>query len=290
MALKRRRPKWPKIVNSVRDRLARLIDDCALETLADAARLADEDGLTKDFAGNLKRLGRVRTPSSVISFDYQCFGKKTEKRLGADGAIVLSIASEGRLFEKVLFFQAKKMLAKRPRTQLRLRSGEDRRLLEQIDVLTSVRRYCAAIGLFYTIHGFYAVDSGIIMRVTDEDPSALRTPLSRRFYPGHVGDWIGHLVAPCHLGTRSPRILRELRTDGLQRYAGHRVRHIITVRVSLKNRLRLVNRLPKSEEEQDPKSYASERQGEHPMLPPKDLLRELHRAQFVERDQEEVDT
>lgn len=228
---------WPVLTDQVRDELAAAIDGAARQTRRTFDQLPLEDRLTGKFFGLLDNLAEVKTPSGTrVSFNYRTFDGTTEREVGADGAIVLSVRSEGRTRKKVLLFQAKRLTGHEPRTRLSIRAVSERqRLARQLDDLYDIAGYGGAIGLFYSRAGFYAVDTGRLLTLSESDPSVLRTPLVRRAHPWPIGLCIAHLALTCQIGNTSPSLVREVERDGLKAYARRRssLRHRLELKVRL---------------------------------------------------------
>jgi hypothetical protein len=280
---------WPAVPDQVRDELAAAIDMAARKTRRSFDQLPLEDRLTGKFFGLLDGVDEVQTPSGTTAgFNYRTFDGTTEREVGADGAIILSVRHDGRTRKKSLLFQAKRLTGHESRTALRIRSLKERERLErQLGDLYEVAGPSGAIALFYTRAGFYAVDSGRLLDLADRDPSVLATPLVRKAYPWPIGLCIAQLALACEIGNTSPTLVRGIERDGLKSHARMRrsLRHRLEVKVQLKN----PTGTPVGAPEEDDDAIEGE-----PMLPashqPK-LLPEPSRAferdyrPFVEREE-----
>lgn len=233
------RKPWPVIPERVRDELAGAIDAAARKTRRSFDKLPLEDRLTGKFFGLLDDVEEVETPSGTTAgFNYRTFDGTTEREVGADGAIVLSVRHQGRTRKKALLFQAKRLTGRESRTALRIRSLDERARLErQLKDLYEVGGPSGAIALFYTRGGFYAVDSGRLLGLADRDPSVLATPLVRRAYPWPIGLCIAHLALACEIGNTSPTLVGGIERDGLKSHALMRrsLRYRLEVNVRLKS-------------------------------------------------------
>jgi hypothetical protein len=228
----------------MRDEVGSVIDLAAAETTRSFDKLPQEDRLTGEFFGLVAAFQKLRMRSGTTAhFDYRTFDGTTEREVGADGAILISVRDEEQTRKKVLLFQAKRLTGQKSRTQLTIPAGKERkRLARQLRDLSEVARTGGAVGLFYTRAGIYVVDAVRLLRLAEEDESALRKPLVRKTLPVLIGDCIADLALACRIGNTSPTLLREVERDGLKSYAKRRfnrrlpLRHRLEIRVRIKKR------------------------------------------------------
>lgn len=177
---------------------------------------------------------------TTIDFSYTTFDGTTERQVGADGAIILSVSSHVGTYRKAVLFQAKRLPGREPRTKLQIRVKKERdRFARQLQDIHEVGGRAGAVGLFFTRRGIFVTDAELLATLAQADPESLKTPLVRRHYPLTLHECIAELALVCHVGSTSKTLLRELQRDGLKSYAKRRsLRHRLDIAVKVKKRSR----------------------------------------------------
>src|SRR5712692_2851839 len=124
--------EWWLLDAKTQSGIAGYLDGSAQRVLKQYDAHHDENSLTAAFCQELVRES-IRLNDTTVSFEYRNFPEQNEEHLlGADGGIVITIATPDGQVEKTVLFQAKRLPQHRGTRSLSIPRREAKRLKTQI--------------------------------------------------------------------------------------------------------------------------------------------------------------
>ncbi len=220
--------EWWLIDRPTQSAVASVIDAAADAVVRNFDLHGNENSLTAALGQKLLE-SRVKFGGTSVDFLYRNFAEVDEEPgTGADGGIVVSIASDARTVKKAVLFQAKRFAQEREVKRLSLPRAEARRLRDQVDSMIPLTSDC--IVLAHTRNRVYAIDGRCADRLSIDDMRYV----TERCRLVSIGTFLGKWVARCSRGDQDDDLVRNIeRSKGF-------LRHRLEVRISTDQRAQLV--------------------------------------------------
>jgi hypothetical protein len=185
------------------------IDAAVAVVLAELPNHGGEEGLTPVLGHALMRQS-FRSRGLSVDFNYRQLSKHTEEPIaGADGGLLVRVASPAGRAVKAALFQAKVLTGRGDVRGLSLPVTAARRLRNQCtDMLTHSDE---AVAVFYTRGEIYVVDARRYETASDADAGR---PLSERYRLLTLGTYLGRWLPRCTRGDQSPELVSRIERPG----------------------------------------------------------------------------